>query len=95
MQDSEGGQLDKWNTRKGGLFWGKGKGALSPPGGIRFEAARPRHRGTMATFGATRGRASNSNTSCFRCTVTSVSPAKAVACSASQPVKFHAAKLCR
>ena len=52
-------------------------------------------RGVGVPIGVVRGRASYSNTSCFRRTVTAVSPAKAVACSASQPFKFQAAKLCR
>ena len=52
-------------------------------------------RGVGVPIGVVRGRASYSNTSCFRRTVTAVSPAKAVACSASQPFRFHAAKLCR
>ena len=62
------------------------------------QAARgvmPYQRGNACSFGALRGRASNSNTSCFRRTVTAVCPARVVACSTSHPDKPHSAKLCR
>ena len=58
-------------------------------------AVMPVQRGNASSFGATRGRGSISNTTCFRRTVKDVCPDNAAASSASHPVRFHAAKLCR
>src|SRR4051812_9728409 len=51
--------------------------------------------GKRSSLGSASTRSSPSKTTCLGFTVNRVFPARVSACKASQPVRFHAAKLCR